>query len=1069
MKKLYQISIFLWLLILYGIGLYFFYTGFFLKRIEIHNNSTCNDVKPIYNFIFKEFNTCNISSPTEVQKEICKFYRTLTKLYEEDNVCWYPPKYKKIVILLIDALKYDFGKYNDTIGSCKEVGCQYYHNKLPIFRELEKKGLILKLIADPPTTTLQRLKGLTTGSLPTFIDISSNFAGTEIMEDNLINQVTRQGKKVIFMGDDTWKDLFPNKFHRQYFYPSFNVKDLDTVDAGIASHLGTELESRDWELLVAHFLGVDHCGHTFGPAHPAMARKLGQLDQLIRSVFYTGFWCDVCGRDEVVPRLQPDTLLAVLSDHGMTSTGDHGGESPDETSAFFLAYSPSISSSLPSPRLEVPQVDVVPTLTVLLGVPIPFSSLGLPLPELVDHPDFSASPLQRGLYRALVTSTALHQMAAYLHEAGQSNHISGTDPFADVLDQWRHLLSRPSDMAWTLSQVDQLHAWLHLQGHNFREACRLKWAEFDQAAVWYGIATFASALSLNFLLLGDLRPLEHCLSRSRLRVYLWSIFVLPVVTLAVSFWLYVPSLLLLVLVPQVVLVWRFLRQLVVHARLSSLFTGRLNQLAVLILVVEFGLHFSNSLVLYEDRVTLYLTSTLLAAISLGGLQQSGRWRQLGVAGLCLAAVRCGPLFYKCREMQLDCVNSPLLTPAAHLPASWEALRYGRLALPVATVGSMVLGMMVWARRDFDPDSPSLLCLFYGLPFTALLLSAHWVVRLAPPQVLQALLPQHQVLDMSWPGCFLSPLNQSIKSIDIHSEVECISAFGPEFRCSFLREVSTKVYWNVRELSCSDEKEQQEELWQYLPRGVLLLCGLLTATVSGLPPASSLATLVLLAALALCLTLEDGLVPGLGVCLLWPLSVALTSTPGPRKVPEVPLYTVVAAFLLSWHGFFSTGHQTVLSAIHWGAATLASNPDSSYLLPAILVLLETFGTFFLAGLALPMASLVRYPIPSPLQSHLRLLFCLALKVLGSMLAGWHLRRHLMTWGTFAPNLMFVALASAAAVLGQLISLLMTAFRLSAGTSSHKEGQEQQDKASYQILCVPPVRTGRPRLCAINVQN
>ena len=33
-----------------------------------------------------------------------------------------------------------------------------------------------RFLADPPTTTMQRLKGLTTGSLPTFIDVSANFA-----------------------------------------------------------------------------------------------------------------------------------------------------------------------------------------------------------------------------------------------------------------------------------------------------------------------------------------------------------------------------------------------------------------------------------------------------------------------------------------------------------------------------------------------------------------------------------------------------------------------------------------------------------------------------------------------------------------------------------------------------------------------------------------------------------------------------------------------------------------------------------------------------------------------------
>lgn len=39
----------------------------------------------------------------------------------------------------------------------------------------------------------------------------------------------------------------------------------------------------DWDVLVAHFLGVDHCGHRFGPDHPAMAEKLTQMDGVIRS------------------------------------------------------------------------------------------------------------------------------------------------------------------------------------------------------------------------------------------------------------------------------------------------------------------------------------------------------------------------------------------------------------------------------------------------------------------------------------------------------------------------------------------------------------------------------------------------------------------------------------------------------------------------------------------------------------------------------------------------------------------------------------------------------------------
>jgi phosphatidylinositol glycan class O len=41
-------------------------------------------------------------------------------------------------------------------------------------------------MADAPTTTMQRLKGMMTGGLPTFIDAGSNFESAAITEDNII-------------------------------------------------------------------------------------------------------------------------------------------------------------------------------------------------------------------------------------------------------------------------------------------------------------------------------------------------------------------------------------------------------------------------------------------------------------------------------------------------------------------------------------------------------------------------------------------------------------------------------------------------------------------------------------------------------------------------------------------------------------------------------------------------------------------------------------------------------------------------------------------------------------------
>jgi hypothetical protein len=37
----------------------------------------------------------------------------------------------------------------------------------------------------------------------------------------------------VFMGDDTWMQMMPDAFDQAFPYPSFNVKDLHTVDDGV--------------------------------------------------------------------------------------------------------------------------------------------------------------------------------------------------------------------------------------------------------------------------------------------------------------------------------------------------------------------------------------------------------------------------------------------------------------------------------------------------------------------------------------------------------------------------------------------------------------------------------------------------------------------------------------------------------------------------------------------------------------------------------------------------------------------------------------------------------------------
>jgi len=77
--------------------------------------------------------------------------------------------------------------------------------------------------AAPPTVTMPRVKGLTTGSVPSFVDLILNFAESDTTsslatQDTWLAQLRshpfegdRQGR-LLFYGDDTWLKLFPDFF-----------------------------------------------------------------------------------------------------------------------------------------------------------------------------------------------------------------------------------------------------------------------------------------------------------------------------------------------------------------------------------------------------------------------------------------------------------------------------------------------------------------------------------------------------------------------------------------------------------------------------------------------------------------------------------------------------------------------------------------------------------------------------------------------------------------------------------------------------------------------------------------
>ena len=62
-----------------------------------------------------------------------------------------------------------------------------------------------------PTVTSVRVKGVLTGALNAYFEMSENFGSKEVLEDNVLYQLKnskRNNKTIVFAGDYIWMDMF---------------------------------------------------------------------------------------------------------------------------------------------------------------------------------------------------------------------------------------------------------------------------------------------------------------------------------------------------------------------------------------------------------------------------------------------------------------------------------------------------------------------------------------------------------------------------------------------------------------------------------------------------------------------------------------------------------------------------------------------------------------------------------------------------------------------------------------------------------------------------------------------
>ncbi|KFA62807.1 hypothetical protein S40285_03838 [Stachybotrys chlorohalonatus IBT 40285] len=945
------------LFVVHAVGLWLFSSGFLLTRLVLENKSSCS-LPPIE----------GLQAPLSA-----------------DRGCWHTRTFDRAVVVIIDALRYDF-----TVPQTPE-NAQVFHNAFPFLHETAVKSpsnaFLLPFIADPPTATLQRLKGLTTGTLPTFVDAGSNFAGTAIDEDNILMQMKALGRKIAHIGDDTWWALFPDYFEPNISkaYDSFNVWDLHTVDNGVIDNIFPLLErskAGEWDLLIGHLLGVDHAGHRYGPDHAAMTAKLRQMDDFAR---------------KLVDSVDDDTLLIIMGDHGMDGKGDHGGESDEEVEAALWMYSKrpmfgrtSSESLMPPPTAKirpVNQIDLVPTLSLLLGIPIPFNNLGRPIEEAFVGPRGNDWENLATVSRIAAAGIERYQ-DSYFKARGVAPSTEPDSPGA----LWTEATTADK------SHVDTYRAYMKFQEKTL-QVCKGLWARFDVPRMVMGV--FISAVGLVILVMYSSRDqdddfvvtndaeLDYAEKRLELIGYKGSPEIHPdqsyhkdllqgfrdsrvllILSVLIALGLYREQ-------PTEALVTLVLTLVMTTVATSLQESGKtlLNVLPntvwgwmSVVFTVSQSIGFaSNSYTIWEDSILLFFITTFGFATAVASFGIESRVdRTMGVYHSVAFAVlgRLASYSKLCREEQMPyCMSTYYASATSSTSAPWQ------LVIPFVVFLGLpsIIKSFLTPSRSYEGLSPT----WIGYVFRAglLLCATYWLIDAADNGEWFAARLQEGILRSM--GVYLA---QIVLALAFVAGTTAFNWAPPSVKI-----VSTTTNTGDARVAIFGYTNVFGSRYLLLPLNLLIACLLLTK-----PMGSGALALMLWQVLSLAEILD--------------LNSIKTETIGP----------IMLAILGNFY-FFKTGHQAVPASIQWDSAFI---PLFAIRYPwtPLVVILNTFPGHILAAASVP---LVIFWKVGPKQKGVLetvsrslgvFITFYAVEALATMSwAGW-LRRHLMLYRVFSPRFM-----------------------------------------------------------------
>ena len=264
------------------------------------------------------------------------------------------PSTERLMLIVLDGVRVDASR------------------KMPNLQKLAARGSSGIVRVGMPSLSNPGRATMATGAWPEVHGVTNNGRYRPPMLDSIFSLAKRQGVPVAVYGSNLWVRAFGEYLDSQAVF-TFD-KDLHVGEGPeplfdrqrvVCADMAANLKRFPAGLLVAGITATDTAGHDFG----------GESDEYLQLV---------AEADRCIAQLDDErTTFIVTSDHGhidRRGKGGHGGAELEVTLAPLVLAGPGV---LQSSGWLGEQVDIAPTISALLGLPLPANSQGRVLTEAV--------------------------------------------------------------------------------------------------------------------------------------------------------------------------------------------------------------------------------------------------------------------------------------------------------------------------------------------------------------------------------------------------------------------------------------------------------------------------------------------------------------------------------------------------------------------------------------------------------------------------------------------------------------------------------------------------------------